>query len=131
MPELQGSEPSFRGHASLLGRTEVSYNPVRADTSRGFGAWEVHPEKVPGEENGSLCLKLNGHWRAQGPEGAYPMRYYVFKPQHGGREAAEAYCASQNGDLPTRVIDMCGEESVSEYTAERVQAMLDAKSSTQ
>lgn len=101
----------------------IVYQPLRAASERGFGEWEVHPQKLPQFTAGSVELRHNGDWLAHHPNG-----YLAFKPRTGGREAAERFCALNNQDKPTRVVDLAESESVSRHTHESVSAELAAKS---
>jgi hypothetical protein len=116
--------------AVLLGRGTVQYDPKRADPARGFGPFEVHPQRVKLETIDSVRLEHNGDWIVLVPPelclGDRALRYLAFTEKRGGREAAEMWAALQNAELPTRVVDLAGLESTSRHTAESVQARLDA-----
>jgi len=107
--------PAFEGR----GRSAVAYSPIRAPESSGFGPWEVHPQRLPVERDGTVALEHNGDWLAVSPDG-----WIAFKPERGGRVAAEKLCALQNAGAPTRVVHLNESESKSLYTAASVQSEL-------
>ena len=102
---------------------DVAYRPVRALASRGFGPLEVHPQKLKHVENGCVDLRHNGDWLVVDRDGSF----LAFKPERGGRASAERLAALNNGSLPTRIVDLSDEESISVHTCESVQGELDVK----
>lgn len=116
MPELCGMEYE----AVAVGN--VVYRPACAAEECGFGRWEVHPQYFAVEEDGIIELKHNGHWLiVDRTVETGKSDYFAFKPNSGGRQAAEMMAAFRNFGLPTRVVDLCGLESVSQYTRDIVQ----------
>ncbi len=104
--------------SAVTAQGKVSYTPQLAEPSCGFGPLEVHPNKVPVERDGSLGLEFNGEYlvvwgpsvrerfvSANAEEGSSPLEY------------AEIAAALNNGDKPTRVVDACGAEYTSRFTA--------------
>lgn len=122
MPSLCGVE------YEAVGGGNVVYNPILASDGCGFGRWEVHPQLVPQPEGDSIALRHNGDWLIvnRKPHRG-EIRFFAFKPNSGGRQGAEMMAALYNFDEPTRVVDLCGVQSVSSYTREIVQAKAKAK----
>lgn len=120
--------PSFEPIAAVLGQGAAHYTPIRAGRSCGFGPLEVHPNKVPVERDGSISLALNGEYLVVWGDSKYErLACCGVDETLTARECAERLCALNNEDKPTRVIDLCGAESVSRHTRTSVQAELDAK----
>lgn len=117
--------PKALGFLSYEAQAEgaIAYRPARAIADRGFGPFEVHPQKISEKRDGSVELRHNGDWIVIDPDGAF----FAFKQARGGRQTAERFAASLNGSLPTRVVDLADAEHTSIHTAESVQAELDAK----
>jgi|SRR5580693_655483 1-acyl-sn-glycerol-3-phosphate acyltransferase len=104
----------------------VTYSPLRADPSCGFGPYEVHPQMVQVVRDCCARLEHNGEWLCLFPEGE-TFQYLAFPPARGGKLTAERLAASYNAGQSTRVVHLDGSESTSTHTAASVQAELDAK----
>jgi hypothetical protein len=123
---------SFEPIASIEAHGAIAYNPIRAPKCCGFGAWEVHPNKVPVEKDGVLSLEYNGEFLALGelPDDNGVSRPYRMAfcgaPHQSARSMAERVCAFKNEGAPTRVVDECGAETVSRHTFASVQKELEA-----
>jgi hypothetical protein len=95
----------------------IAYTPAVAHPSRGFGPYEVHPQKLPCiNADGSLDLKHNGDWmllfadvRIATDDGRRLLNF-VITAKHGGRQAAETLAYVRNAGKPTRVVDLAGVE---------------------
>jgi len=120
-------QPSnFEPVAALIGQGAAQYTPVKADPDRGFGLWEVHPNKVPVKENDSISLVWNGEYLSVGELDGLPYQLAScgVNDIFTARECAERICALNNNGMPTRVVDHLGHESVSRHTTESVKAEL-------
>lgn len=120
---------TFEPIGAFDGAGAVSYSP-QLDESKRFGAWEVHPNKTPVTANGSVSLEWNGEYLAVGflstDDGSnvpYSLGCRGVMPNVTARQAAEMVCALRNNDKPTRVVDACGIESISAYTASSLYAL--------
>lgn len=114
------AEESFCGIAyEAQAEATIKYSPSTAPETRGFGRWEIHPQKIPQLVDGSLELVYNGHWLAvDRANGKYP--WLAWKASMGGKQGAEMWAALNNDGLPTRVVDLDESESKSIYTEEIV-----------
>lgn len=101
----------------------VRYDPQRADSERGFGPYEVHPQRLPIVRDGAAQLEHNGDWLVLFPEGS-PMASFAITATAGGRETAERLAAVRNDGLPTRVVGLDGDEVTSRHSADSVAAEL-------
>jgi hypothetical protein len=101
----------------------VEYQPALAPPERGFGEWEVHPVRVSMRVGDSVELRANGDWMVIRPGG----EWLGIAAAVGGRETAERLAVMNNGDLPTRVVNLDETESTSVHTRASVQAALEAQ----
>lgn len=122
---------SFEPWLTFFGDASVSYSP-HLDQSGKFGPWEVHPNKVKVTKDGSVSLEWNGEYLAIGylvsDDGSETILYSLaccgVKPNISACESAEMLCALRNGDMPTRVIDFCGNEYVSKHSASALESRM-------
>lgn len=109
---------SFEPLAALAGQGAVTYTPVRAAPSCGFGPLEVHPNRTPVVRGGAATLALNGEYLVVwGPSIRERFACCGIDENIGALECAEIAAALNNGDKPTRVVTACGAEYTSRYTA--------------
>jgi|SRR6478609_207636 len=121
-------QPSnFEPVAALIGQGAAQYTPVVAPCDSGFGIWEVHPNKLPVNIDGSIHLIWNGEYLSIGELDGQPYQLAScgVNDIFTARECAERICALNNGNKPTRVVDHFGRESVSRHTAASVKAELE------
>jgi len=118
---------NFEPIAALIGQGAAQYSPQVADPDRGFGLWEVHPNKVPVKKDDTISLVWNGEFLSIGELDGEPYQLASCGVNSilTARECAEMICALNNGDKPTRVIDHLGHETISRHTAASVKAELD------
>lgn len=122
-------EGSFQPIAALAGAGAVSYAPQRRPARCGFGAWEVHPNRVQvTRADGAMALEWNGEYLAVGEirDDAGDLHPYqlacagvapfVAPAGMSARDMAERICVSQNDGKPTRVVDHVGHESTSSHS---------------
>ena len=115
--------PSFEPIGAFEGAGAVSYSPMISPAARGFGVWEVHPNKTQTNDGKTVSLEWNGEYLAvgrlladDGLEYPYSLACRDIPGKVTARVSAEILCALRNGDAPTRVVDCCGIESVSQHT---------------
>jgi hypothetical protein len=109
---------TFEPIAAICAQGKVAYTPRLAAASCGFGPLEVHPNKVPFKRDGSVGLELNGEYLVVwGSSERERFACCGIDENIGALECAEIAAALNNGDKPTRVVDACGAEYTSRYTA--------------
>lgn len=112
---------SFEPIAAIAAHGQVHYVPRLADPSCGFGALEVHPNKVPVERDGRVELEYNGEYLVVwGPSIRERFACCGIDEKTTALECAELLAAINNENKPTRVVDACG----SVYTSRFSEAML-------